>query len=219
MKRVSLLLVCALCAVLILPRAMQAQGVHQGWGLSHFSGLIANSHFFLVAENSVTDVVINVSQGKFSQPPGAPVSQTQVNIDLTQWDTATSTLLKDTNGTVVVPDSAFQESAKYDSATLTNVEFYVWDSVKGDMAHVVIPSLQWTAIGPVNKGWGNWRGKGPGYVDGGTWNGDNRPAFAIGTIEYDDDTISLDTGNPPVAPSSANTGSSKSGFVYNVLKP
>lgn len=218
MKRVSLLLVCALCAVLILPRAMQAQGVHQGWGLSHFAGLVANSHFYLVDGDISTDVVINVNQGKFSQPPGAPASETRVLIDLSQWNTATNTPLKDTNWTVVVPNSAFQESAKYDSATLTPAESDVWDNVKGNWAHVVI-SLQWTAIGPVNKGWGTWHGKGPGYVDGGRWNGDSRPAIASGTIEYDDETISLDTGNPPAAPNSADIGSSKSGFVYNVLKP
>ncbi len=217
MKRTSSV-IFALALLVFLPLGARAQGVHQGWGLSHFNGLVATSEFYFVDGDISTDVVINVNQGKFSQPPGAPASETRVFIDLSQWNTATNTLLKDASWTAVVPDSAFQESAKYDSATLTSAEFDVPDNVKQDEAHVVI-SLEWTAIGPASKNWGTWHTKGPGNIGGGRWNGYSRAAMASGTIEYDGDLIFLDTGNPPVAPNSAATGSSKDGFIWNVLKP
>jgi hypothetical protein len=112
---------------------------------SSFDGKEAEAAVLSVSGCMETNALVFIQQGAIRTGTGKPSRETDVQVEVLQFDTCTSTVISDAFGTAVVPDSAFTIEKKLSSAQL-NATLQITDSLRS-LSYVVDVNVSWTGTG------------------------------------------------------------------------
>jgi hypothetical protein len=147
---------------------------------SSFKGQQALAEFFSVSGCIETDAFISASQGRTRTGPGSPTRETDVFVDIFQFDVCTSTFISDASGSAVVPNSAFTINKSLSSAQLS-ATVQVTDFVSS-VSYFVDVNVTWTGTGTASTTKSHVQQKFGNFTFMENFHGTNRDAQATGTV-------------------------------------